>query len=374
MIGRYTTINNQPEVSTLTAGLDFRQPQYRREVFLNFYGFHLKYKAHPGAVYYTMPYISWALNYTQEQKLWMAFINGCSQNIVTTKTILDEFPDVTAYNHKDFNKWFREHYQKLGWDTDRRYVKNKLEEVIEHYIAQLGERTQYEYFEQAMGTQDPHTNFENLWQNVMTNFHTFGRLATFSYLEYLRIVGLNLDCNSLFLDDIDGSKSHRNGLCKVLGRDDLDWHQKTNPNFTGYTPQQIEWLKTEGELLLNDAKEKFKDEPFYNDISYFTLESTLCCYKSWHRPNRRYPNVYNDMFYGRIVNAEKKWAGQKDFSIFWDARKKYLPAKLRLEDNWQDCGLKPEKQNHYLHTGQVIMMDDEYPHFVNQFNQKYYGN
>jgi hypothetical protein len=374
MIGRYTTINNQPEVSTLTAGLDFRQPQYRREVFLNFYGFHLKYKAHPGAVYYTMPYISWALNYTQEQKLWMAFINGCSQNIVTTKTILDEFPDVTAYNHKDFNKWFREHYTKLGWDTDRRYVKNKLEEVIEHYIAKLDGRTQYEYFEQAMGTQDPYTNFENLWQNVMSNFHTFGRLATFSYLEYLRIVGLNLDCNSLFLDDIDGSKSHRNGLCKVLGRDDLDWYQKGNPNFTGYTPQQIEWLKTEGELLLNDAKEKFKDEPFYNDISYFTLESTLCCYKSWHRPNRRYPNVYNDMFYGRIVNAEKKWAKQKDFSIFWEARKKYLPTKLRLEDNWQDCGLKPEKQNHYLNTGQVIMMDDEYPYFVNQFNQKYYGN
>lgn len=374
MIGRYTTINDQPEVSTLTAGLDFRQPQYRREVFLNFYGYHLKYKAHPGAVYYTMPYISWALNYTQEQKLWMAFINGCSQNIVTTKTILDEFPDVTAYNNKDFNKWFREHYTKLGWDTDRRYVKNKLEQVIEHYITQLDGRTQQEYFEQAMGTQDPHTNFENLWQNVMTNFYTFGRLATFSYLEFLRIVGLNLDCNSLFLDDIDGSKSHRNGLCKVLGRDDLDWHQKTNPNFTGYTPQQIDWLKDEGQLLLNDAKEKFKDEPFYNDISYFTLESTLCCYKSWHRPNRRYPNVYNDMFYGRIMNAEKKWGGKKDFSIFWDARKKYLPTKLRLEDNWQDCGLKPEKQNHYLNTGQVIMMDDEYPYFVNQFNQKYYGS
>ena len=374
MIGRYTTLNNQTEVSTLTEGLDFRQPQYRREVFLNFYGFHLKYKAHPGAVYYAMPYISATLNYTQEQKLWMAFINGCGQNIVTTKLILDEFPNVTAYNHNDFNKWFREHYTKLGWDTDRRYVKNKLEQVIEHYITQLDGRTQQEYFETAMGTQDPHTNFENLWQNVMTNFYTFGRLATFSYLEYLRIVGLNLDCNSLFLDDIDGSKSHRNGLCKVLGRDDLDWYQKTNPNFTGYTPQQIDWLKTEGELLLNEAKAKFKDEPFHNDISYFTLESTLCCYKSWHRPNRRYPNVYNDMFYARIVNAEKKWEGQKDLSIFWDARKKYLPAKLRLEDNWQDCGLKPEKQNHYLHTGEVIMMDDEYPYFVNQFNQKYYGN
>lgn len=373
MIGRYTTLNNQSEITELKEGLDFREPKYRREVFLNFYGFHLKYKAHPGAVYYTMPYISDVLNYTQEQKLWMAFINGCGQNIVTTKIILDEFPDLTTYNHKDFNKWFREHYTKLGWDTDRRYIKNKLEDVIEHYIKELDGRTQLEYFEGVMGTKDPHINFENLWQNVMTNFYTFGRLATFSYLEYLRIVGLNIDCNSLFIEDIDGSKSHRNGLCKVLGRDDLDWHTKSNPDFKGYTKEQLNWLKEEGESLLNDAKEKFKDEPFYNDISYFTLESTLCCYKSWHRPNRRYPNVYNDMFYGRIISAENKWNGEKDFNIFWDARKKYLPTKLRLEDNWQDCGLKPEKQNHYLTTGEVIMMDDEYPYYQNQFNKKYYG-
>jgi hypothetical protein len=303
----------------------------------------------------------------------MAFINGCSQNIVTTKIILDQFPDITTYNYKDFNKWFREHYIKLGWDTDRRYIKNQLEKVINHYIKELDGRTQLEYFEGVMGTKDPHTNFENLWENVMNNFYTFGRLATFSYLEYLRIVGLNIDCNSLFIDDIDGSKSHRNGLCKVLGRDDLDWYSKGNPNFNGYTKEQLGWLKNEGELLLYDAKEKFKDEPFFNDISYFTLESTLCCYKSWHRPNRRYPNVYNDMFYGRIISAETKWNGKKDFSIFWDARKQYLPSKLRLEDNWQDCGLKPEKQNHYLTTGEVIMMDDEYPYFVNQFNKKYYG-
>jgi hypothetical protein len=211
MIGRYTTLNNQSEITELKEGLDFREPKYRREVFLNFYGFHLKYKAHPGAVYYTMPYISDVLNYTQEQKLWMAFINGCGQNIVTTKTILDEFPELTTYNHKDFNKWFREHYTKLGWDTDRRYIKNKLEDVIEHYIKELDGRTQLEYFEGVMGTKDPHTNFENLWHKVMSNFYTFGRLATFSYLEYLRIVGLNIDCNSLFIDDIDGSKSHRNG-------------------------------------------------------------------------------------------------------------------------------------------------------------------
>ena len=34
-------------------------------------------------------------------------------------------------------------------------------------------------------------------------------------------------------------------------------------------------------------------------------------------------------------------------SLFWDARKTYLPAHLRLEDNPADVGVKPEKQNHY---------------------------
>jgi hypothetical protein len=373
MIGRYTQLHNQKEITELTTGLDFREPKYRREVFLQFYGFHLKYKSHPGAVYYMMPYIADVLNYTHEQKLWMAFINGCCQNIVTTKLILDKFPTIESYNKNEFNNWFREHYTKFGWDTDRRYEKNKFDQIIEHYIAQLNGATQYEYFAALANTPNTYTNFENVWQNVITNFKSFGRLATFSYLEYLRIIGLNIDCNSLFIDDISGSKSHRNGLCKVLGRDDLDWHSKLNPNFTGYTKEQLCWLQKEGEQLLNDAKSKYNNEAFYNDISYFTLESTLCCYKSWHRPNRRYPNVYNDMFYGRIINAESKWGAQKDFSIFWDARKKYLPTTLRLENNWQDPGVKPEKQNHYLTTGQVIMMNNEYPYFENNFNKKYYG-
>jgi hypothetical protein len=37
--------------------MDFRNPKYRREVFLRFYEFHLKYKAHPGGVYIAFPYI-----------------------------------------------------------------------------------------------------------------------------------------------------------------------------------------------------------------------------------------------------------------------------------------------------------------------------
>jgi hypothetical protein len=46
-----------------------------------------------------------------------------------------------------------------------------------------------------------------------------------------------------------------------------------------------------------------------------------------------------------------------------------LPVHLRLENNLDDPGLSKEKQNHYLTTGQVIMMDKEWDCFENDFNK-----
>lgn len=103
-------------------------------------------------------------------------------------------------------------------------------------------------------------------------------------------------------------------------------------------------------------------------INFFTLESTLCCYKSWHRPNRRYPNVYMDMFYNRIKYAEESWGDI--FELFWKMREDSLPKELRQEENPKDPGLSKEKQNHYRLTGQVIMMDKEWDCFQNEFNDK----
>ena len=192
----------------------------------------------------------------------------------------------------------------------------------------------------------------------MNDFYTFGRLSTFSYLEYLRIAGVNIDCDSLFIYDISGSKSHRNGLCKVLGRDELDW----NKNSLKYSKRVLQWLEVEGKQLLQEAAARIK----HKDVSYFTLESTLCCYKGWHRKNRRYPNVYNDMFWDRIVYAEKKW--RRKLNIFRECREDCLPVHLLIENNPYDCGLKPPKQNHYRKYGQVIMMDREWDCFQNQYN------
>jgi hypothetical protein len=69
----------------------------------------------------------------------------------------------------------------------------------------------------------------------------------------------------------------------------------------------------------------------------------------------------------RVKKAEATWP-EEDLGFFWHARKSYLPAHLRLEDNPADVGVNPEKQNHYRLTGPIINMDKFDPVFKNDYN------
>jgi len=350
-------------IINLQAGSDFRLPQFREEVFLKFYEFHLEFYSHPGCVYYLMPHLWIELEMNEEQKLWLAYLNGVTQNLCTSYIIFKNFPNYDEVNLvSKLEKWHSVNWRKLDYDTDRRYQKGHLVKMVKNYIDVVGP-SQADYFRYHT-LYDGESNFVELWGEVMERFYMFGRLSTFSYLEYLKITGLLINCNNLFLDDISGSQSHRNGLCKVLGRDDWDMH-KSNPMSHSklHTPELINYLKVYADKLLQKAKSRFHFRTFLNEVNYFTLESTLCTYKSWFRPNRRYPNVYNDMFVDRIRNAEKNWG--KEFELFWSYRKQYLPKELRLEDNNWDVGLKSLKQNWFRERGEVIMLDYNWDCFKN---------
>lgn len=373
---RYSEIVGKPEISNLEPGMDFRDPLKRREVFLRFYGYHLKYRAHPGAVYYVMPYLSDKESWDFEDRLWFAFINGATQNPLTSWVIFNHFPDPSSVSPEEMEKWHVEYWRNLDYDIDRRYQKGHFVEMFSDYKKHLDGRSQEEFFRSLANTNNVFENFRNVWDYVYKDFFMYGRLSTFSYLEYLKIMGLNIDCDSLFIYDKSGSVSHRNGLCKVLGRDDLDVHKHNEELLPevekGHTKEVMQWLEKEGEILLGEAKERFRNEEFYHDVNYFTLESTLCCYKSWHRVNRRYPNVYNDMFYDRIKKAEtRNWkeidGSDVSFDIFWEARKDRLPEVMRRESNPRDPGLVKVKQNWYRLLGEVPMMGEDDPAFKTDF-------
>lgn len=356
---RYCQEHNIEEVKDLKYGMDFRKPEYRREVFLRFYEFHLKHKSHAGGVYYFIPYLSNYFNWSLEERLWFGTINGLTQYVMTSLAIFNHVP-VPPFSDEEFDKfdkWFNESWTILPFDSDRKYQKRDCPRALK--IVNELVKSKYGSLKNLY-TGD----FDNLWKRARTELFSLGRLGAWSGLEFIKLSSLgelNFEWNTLMLEDLSGSKSHRNGLCIVLGRDELDWHDKINPTFDGkYSKEQIEWLKEEGAILLNEAKERFKDKSFINDVGYETLETTLCCYKSWHRPNRRYPSVYNDMAYGRLIETEAK-NPNLDLTVFWKAREQYLPKELRIECNpnhpqYGTNKLSKWHQNLYKETGKIHTM------------------
>lgn len=339
----------------LTAGTDFRLPEHRREVFLRFYEWSVRHRSFPGGVHYVLPHMADALGWDTEQRFWAAFLNANTQNPVTTLLLMQAAPH-PADAPRALEFWQR-HYRELGWDTDRRYHKARFRDAVDGYLALVGP-SQARYFRR------PH-EWASWWEATVA-VPTMGRLSTWSYLEYLRILECGApDADTLMLTDIPGSRSHRNGLALVAGRD--DWiadKQLGTGSDDVYAPDVLGELASVGYGLLREAQRRV---PGNRAVGYLSLESALCTYKGWHKPNRRYPGVYNDMLHDRLVRAENRFG--RRFGVIWDARREALPARLRLEDNPSDPGCVPLKQNWYLTTGQVIAMAEEWPCFANDFDR-----
>jgi hypothetical protein len=334
------------------SGLDLRRPEYRMEVFQRFYSFHLHYRAHPGAVWYLLPGLADLYGWSEEDAAWFAFLNGNTQNPITSWLLWKQGGPENAI------AYWRANYSRLAWDTDRRYHKKSFAEAVESWQAATGPS-------QAAWWRRPGT-WSGLWAQA-TALHSFGRLSAWSFLEYGYILGLHsVDASSMFFSDKGGSRSHRNGMCILLGLDQYDWHA-SNPSFDGkYTPQMIDYLESEAIQVLIDAKRRNPERT--RDVTFLTLESALCTYKSWHRPNRRYPNVYNDMLHDRIKTAEASFP-EEDFGVFWDLRRRNLPDRLLLERTPTDPGVAPAKQNWYRETGEVPMMFVDWPDMKSGFDR-----
>lgn len=345
----------------LEPGTDFRRPEHRREVFLRFYEWSVRYRSFPGAVHHVLPHLARELGLDLEQRYWLAWLNANTQNPVTSLLLFNAAPRLE--DRDAAVALWRTHYAMLDWDTDRRYQKARFADAVQGYAAVMcGTCTgpQHRYFR---------AGYEwGAWWERARALPTMGRLSAWSYLEYLRILlGPEYvpDADTLLLEDIPGSRSHRNGLALVLGRDDLivDKQLGTAESDKVYTPDVLQELNEQAFLLFGEALKRLGPE-----ADSLGFESALCTYKGWHKPNRRYPGVYNDMLYNRLVSAENRWG--RRFGLIWDARRAALPARLRLEDTPNDPGLSPVKQNWYLTTGQVINMTEDWPCFANGFEAR----
>jgi hypothetical protein len=344
---------------TFEPGTDLRLPAHRRELFLRFYAWSLLHQSFPGGVHYVLPHVARELDLTYEQRCWLAFLNGNTQNPVTSLLLFQAAPDVSLAEHAV--SFWEQYYPALQWDTDRRYHKSKFGEAVAAYV-------QLDRWGSQLAWQD--RSWDECWQRA-SEVPYMGRLSTWSYLEYLKILGLGVpDADTLKLEDFSGSRSHRNGLCLVTGHDDWIGDKQLGRYDGPWTEGMLMHLAVQGMKLREDAWHRVRllggdTERSHRALGYLSLESALCTFKSWHKRNRRYPGCYNDMLYDRIRHGEINFGHR--FGLLWDARRAALPSRLLLEDNPGDPGCVPVKQNWFLDHGEVINMTTEWPDLTNGF-------
>jgi hypothetical protein len=136
------------------------------------------------------------------------------------------------------------------------------------------------------------------------------------YIQTLKqTCGINVDIDNLWLKDYSGSRSHRNGLCYALGKD--EWVDKV------LSEKEISWMESKGSELLQETKIQFPEQAKKAD--YFGMETCLCSFKKLFRvKNGRYLGYYLDRQAEEIKQVEKDgWIGI-DWNPLWQCREEMI--------------------------------------------------
>jgi len=322
--------------------VDYRKPENRMRYFKSLYNLNLVFKIHPGLVYLYMPELKKYFGWSDEDSLWFATINGHTQNPITSLKILEFMPTIPQSNleWREAHAKFNDSWTTLSFDTDRNKQKKDT-------IAGL---FSYAELVKDAGSQAKlwsNKTYEQLWATA-TQIKSFGRLSSFSYLEYVKINGYGSDCTDLMFNDFSGSRSHRNGMFFLIGRDELVFDKRQPDSHDGNYPHFEDtciMLENRADKFLREFTQEFGYSP---DTSKFTLESCLCQFKNGFF-SRRYPGVYSDMGWDRI-----KWYDSRGFQKFTEPFKEIrannLPDWLR-EECEKDVVPRKVKASMFAETG-----------------------
>jgi len=333
--------------------MDYRLQQNRREAFIRWYAWSLKYDDCDPAVWCTN-YLHTRYEHNDEERIWLAWLYGNTYQLPTAWVLKNEFPDFELATVDRMEQWNATNYKRLRYQTDTKWNKGHLPAMFESYQKFIGNKTQRERLESYYGDNEE-ANFENLWEGIKSSLHKFGRYSTWFYLQHLRhTAGIRVSPTSLMLSDFDGSRSHRNGLLYALGREDLVDRKLTAGEYLD--------LERESKSILEETRDRFPS--LKNEIDFFTMETCLCSFKKIFRAHHgRYLGYYLDRQAEEIKQAEKDgWYGI-DWDVLWQARNETID--LRLD---QDRGIDKDRFSSFLNTGKLEnlewMFEDEEPVLV----------
>ena len=330
--------------------MDYRLEQNRREAFIRWYAWSLKYDDCDPAVWATN-YLNKRYEHNDEQKLWLCWLYGNTYQLPTAWVLMNEFPDFELATVDRTTQWNTTNYKRLRYQTDTKWNKGHLPTMFESYQKYIGNQTQREKIESLYGNNEKE-NFDNLWQSVKSSLHKFGRYSTWFYLQHLKhTAGVRIDPTSLMLDDYDGSRSHRNGLLFALAQEhDMD---------RKLTAGEYATLESQAYEILCETEARFPE--LASSVDYFTMETCLCSFKKIFRENHgRYLGYYLDRQAEEIIKAESDgWYGI-DWNVLWQAREETID--LRLDHK---RGIDKERFPNFIRTGRLEnlewLFDDEEP-------------
>lgn len=288
----------------------------RKEAFINWFGWSLEIDDCDSALFMTNYFFD-RFEYNKEQRLWLVWLYGTTYYWPTAYVIWNEFPDMELVGIDRLTEWNNENYSRLRYQVDTKWNKGHLPAQFKSYKKWVGNGTQMEAFSKHL-TDDPKQNFHNLWE-VVNGWHKFGRYTSWFYLQTLKqCTEIELEVENLWLHDYSGSRSHRNGLCYAVGKE--EWvNVRLNDS-------QLQFLNLESKEIIEEVKERFPEVSFKAD--YFAMETALCSFKKLFRKrDGRYLGYYLDRQAEEIKKVERDdWSGI-DWTPMWQAREETLINK-----------------------------------------------
>jgi hypothetical protein len=330
--------------------MDYRLAENRKEAFIRWYAWSLKYDDCDPAVWCTN-YLHKRYEHNDEEKIWLAWLYGNTYQLPTAWVLKNEFPDFELATVDRITQWNTINYKRLRYQTDTKWNKGHLPVMFESYQNFIGNRTQRERLESYYGDNEEE-NFDSLWRSIKSGLHKFGRYSTWFYLQHLKhTAGIRINPTSLMLDDFDGSRSHRNGLLYAVAQEhDLD-RKLSRGDYAR--------LESQAREILEETKTRFPE--LAHIVDFFTMETCLCSFKKIFREHHgRYLGYYLDRQAEEIKMAEGDgWYGI-DWDVLWQSRNETID--LRLDDK---RGIDKERYSSFLRTGKIEnlewMFDDEEP-------------
>ena len=297
--------------------VDYRLKENREEGFLQFYAASVVTGDCDPALW-LIRYLNERYEYSIEERLWFSWLYH-TYNLPTAFCYKNEFPDEELASVERFTTWNNENYPRLRYQTDTKWSKGHLPAMYQSYADWVGNSSQHEKFTQICKG-SPEENFERLWSIVKGEWYKFGRYTAFFYLQTLKhTCGVNIDCPTLLLSDYSGSKSHRNGLCYAIGKD--DWVNEK------LTAKEYGYLESAGAELLKQARKRWPSLAQHFDN--FSMETALCAYKKlWRVKRGRYVGYYLARQSEEVMKAESdNWDGI-EWEVIWQAREEVIGPKL----------------------------------------------